>query len=490
MNFYRPLLIIKELLAWRSMVDVFLIAAGIFVLYRTLRRLDTWKIVGGILVAMTVFLISYFLDLNGIKWIYINLSNVFIIALIVIFQPELRKIFERAVSVRRSEMIGSAEEFSQMIVEALFTLARQRRGGIIVLPGKEPIHDLVSGGYPLDAKPSLPLIMSIFDPNSPGHDGALIITGGRISQFGVRLPVSQSSRLPNSYGTRHHAAMGLAESTDSMVLVVSEERGRVSIFHRGEMALADSTEETADKILKHWKNISSLPFAVILRENRRTVLSQMTASLALAVLFWSTIVVAQNEPVERMVTVPIEYSSSTNELVLVGEREDEIQLFLGGTKSSLDALHLSDMSVKVDLSRFKPGTQSFFITSKSIRLPKGVRLLEAIPSSVDLTLAAITEHWASVTPQMVGNLPSGFMIDSITIKPDKVKVLSPSPDGARNAITVTTTPIYLESINKQTRILCNIIAPQTIQPADRRWPDIEVTIHVNPDGKGISAKRL
>jgi len=479
MDHYSPLLIIKELLAWRAIVDILLISTGIFILYRTVRRLGSWKIVVGILVAMLVFLASYLLDLSGIKWIYINLSNVFIIALIVIFQPELRKIFERAVSVRRSELIGSSEELARMIIEVLFTLSRQRRGGIVVLPGKEPIRELISGGYPLDAKPSFPLMMSIFDPNSPGHDGGLVISGGRFTQFGVRLPVSQSSRLSNDYGTRHHAAMGLAESTDALVLVVSEERGRVSIFYKGEMIRAERPEETVNTILMHWKATSSLPFEFPRGESRRTAFSQMAASLALAFLFWSTIVVAQNEPVERMLTVPLEYSSSSSKLVLVGERQKDVQLFLGGTKSSMDAVKPSELSVKVDLTLFKPGTQSFFITNENIRLPKGVRLLEAIPSSLELTLAAITEHWATVKPQLVGSLPPGFKIESINIKPDRVKVLSPSPEG-QNLIQVTTTPIYLESINKKTSIFCNIIAPQTVQPADRRWPDIEVTIGVEP----------
>jgi hypothetical protein len=86
----------------------------------------------------------------------------------------------------------------------------------VVFPGKEPIQEWLAGGYKLDARPSIPLILSIFDPNSPGHDGALIVAKGKFTQFGVRLPISQNSKLPNELGTRHHAAMGLTEKSDAL----------------------------------------------------------------------------------------------------------------------------------------------------------------------------------------------------------------------------------------------------------------------------------
>ncbi len=473
------LLMIKELLAWRAIVDILLIGTGLFFLYRTIRRLGTWKIVVGILVAMSIFLAANFLNLNGIQWIYKNLSNVVIIALIVIFQPELRKVFERAVSVRRQEVHGRGEELSQLIADSLFIMAHQRCGGIVVLPGKEPIQEFISGGYTIDAKPSQPLFLSIFDPHSPGHDGALIITRGRFSRFGVRLPVSQGSQLSNDYGTRHHAAMGLAERTDALVLVVSEERGRVSAFQKGQMHRALNSEDAVKTILSHWRSTSSLPFVIPRGESRRKVFSQMAASMAIAMFFWSTIVVAQNEMVERVVTVPVEYSTSDSKLVLVGERKKEIQLYLGGSKSKLDTVTPANLNLNIDLSKFGPGTQSFFITSDYIRLPKGVKLLEAIPSKLDLTLAAITPQWATIIPQLVGKLPEGVTIKSFNVKPNRVRVLSPSPSG-EESINISTTPIYLEKITKNTQVLGKIIAPQTIQPVDHRWPDIEVNIEVGP----------
>ncbi|MFZ2631204.1 MAG: diadenylate cyclase [Desulfosalsimonadaceae bacterium] len=476
------LALIKEFLDWRTIIDVALITAGLFILYRTLKRLGTWKIMAGMLVAMLISLMANVLNLNGIKWIYSNLSHVVLIALIVIFQPELRKMFERAVSIRRSEVSDPGNILSQTIVDGLFTLAQEYRGAIVVLPGKEQIQEFLSGGYMLKARPSFPLFVSIFDPNSPGHDGALVISKGLFSQFGVRLPLSHTAKLPAEYGTRHHAAMGLAETTDAFVCVVSEERGQVSVFHKGEMWKPGSREELQAAILSHWKETSSYLFEFKDGHSRLSVFRQLAVSFALAFFFWSTIIVAQGEWVERPVTVPVEYSASGPDLALVGEREKEVQLVLGGTKSHMDEVDSAALGLKIDLSQFKPGTQTYFITSDNVRLPKGVKLLEVIPSKLELTLASITEQWAAVVPQLVGSLPPGFKKSSVDVIPQKVRVLAPTPEKGKKALSVTTTPIYMESINENTRVFCKIIAPQTIQPVGRPWPEVEVNISVKKKG--------
>lgn len=297
---------VRELLSWRAILDIFLIAAGLFFLYRTLLRLGTWKIVAGILVAMAIFLVASLMDLKGIGWIFSNISQVAAIALIVLFQPELRKILEQTASVKRSEPRDLDEKLSHLVVDALVKLAQQRRGAIVVFPGKEPIQEWLSGGFILDAKPSLPLIMSIFDPNSPGHDGALIITNGKFSRFGVRLPVSQSSRLAEEYGTRHHAAMGLVEKSDALAIVVSEERGNLSIFRKGRMRQVGDGEEMVKTIISHWKDMTSFPVVFPKGKARWPVFLQIFASLVLAAFFWSTLAVSQGEILEKVITVPVE----------------------------------------------------------------------------------------------------------------------------------------------------------------------------------------
>ena len=470
------MVLVKELFSWRAILDIFLIAAGVFFLYRTLLRLGTWKIVAGILVAMAIFLVANFMDLKGIGWIFSNISQVAVIALIVLFQPELRKILEQTASVKRSEPRDLDEKLSHLVVDALVKLAQQRRGAIVVFPGKEPIQEWLSGGFVLDAKPSLPLIMSIFDPNSPGHDGALVITNGEFSRFGVRLPVSQSSRLPEEYGTRHHAAMGLVEKSDALAIVVSEERGNLSIFRKGRMKQASDDEEIVKTIISHWKDMASFPVVFPKGKARWPVFLQIFASLVLAAIFWSTLAVSQGEILEKVITVPVEYTASSPNLTLVGNKAEEVRLHLSGPKSALDTVNPSHTIVKIDLSKALPGKQSFFITRENIQLPKDIHLLDVIPPSFELTLAEIVEKELIIKPQLVGKLPGGLKIRSLEVKPGKVKVFSPTSDEMDKLISLTTTPIYLNNIYENTTIYCKIVALPAVQPKEKRWPDVVVVI--------------
>ena len=478
MESHGSLVLVKAMLNWRTALDIFLMAAGLFFLYRTLLRLGTWRIVVGILAAIGLYLIASFLNLKGIEWIFGNLSQVAAIALIVIFQPEIRKIFERAVSVRRSETGDREDALSKIAADSLWTMSRQHRGAIVVFPGKEPIDEWLSGGFKLDAKPSSPLIMSIFDPNSPGHDGALIIQNGKFRRFGVRLPVSQSSRLPEEYGTRHHAAMGLAEVSDALIIIVSEERGRVSFFKNGRFRMATDPEQISKKIITHWKETASYFTNIPDRETRWKLLPQMLASLIVAVFFWSTLIVAQGEMLEKIIAVPLEYTAPPANLMLIGDKQKEVRLHLAGPRSDLDSINLSQINVKVDLSKAAAGKQTFPITADNIRLPRDVKLLDVVPSGVELTLAEIEEREVPIKPQLIGKLPNGLKILDLKIIPPKVKVLSPAAVGKDNVASIITTPIYLEGIYSDSSVFCKLIAPSAFQPADKRWPDVEVQIKV------------
>jgi uncharacterized protein (TIGR00159 family) len=469
--------LLKHFFDWRALVDIFLISAGLFFLYRTLQRLGTWGIAAGILIAMVVYLLASLLDLKGIEWVFGNLSQVAVIALIVIFQPELRKIFERAASVQRSKRTGVHDELIEILDSTLWRMTEKRQGAIVVLPGNEPIQEWLSGGYELDASPSMPLIMSIFDPNSPGHDGAIIITRGRISRFGVRLPISQSSRLSEDYGTRHHAAMGLAERSDALIIVVSEERGKIAIFKNGNMYKVNNREKLSASIKTHFQQITSYSLKLPQKKIGWRTTAQMFASLILALFFWSTLIIAQGEMLEKLVTVPVEFTTSPPHLVLVGDKDKSVRLHLSGTKSDLGDLNPSDLSVKLDLSKAVTGKQTFIINAENMRLPRNINLLDVVPTSIELTLAEIVEQEFYIKPQLLGKLPGNLKILSMEVLPSKVKVFSPTA-SQKDKVFIITTPIYLNSIHNDTSIYCKVIAPPAVQPVDKRWPDVEVVIKV------------
>jgi len=469
----------RALLDWRVMLDVLLISLALFFLYRTLIRLGTWKIVTGIFLAMVIFVAANVLDLKGINWIYSNLSQVAAIALIVIFQPELRKIFERAASLGGRKLGDTGPALAALFGDAAFLLAKKRRGALIVLPGKEPVKRWLSGGFDLHAEPSLPIILSIFDPNSPGHDGALVFRNGKLAYFGVRLPISKTGRLSEEFGTRHHAAMGLSEVTDALVIVVSEERGTVKTFFNGILKQVDDQSELIEQIWSHWQTSASSAIELNDYRKQRHLIPEMAISLALALVFYSTVIVSKMEIREKAFTVPVEYIAAPENLALRGDNPTEIKLQLTGPKSDLDKITPANLSVKIDLSQAKAGGQVFVVSKENIALPRGVKLVNANPSSLALTLEEIAEFEVEMQPQLVGTLPQGLELVSVELNPKKVKILSPASD-ANQKINISTEPIYLESIKKSEKMLRKIIAPANVQPKGKKWPDVEVTIEVRP----------
>ncbi len=467
-------------LSWRILLDIALISTALFYLQRTLMRLGTWKIMAGIFVALFVFIVANLLDLRGIEWIYNNVSHVALIGLIIIFQPELRKVLERAVWVSRSGQQDSDERLPALIAHCLDAMAKASCGALIVYPGREPIGDKISGGFALNALPSYPLILSIFDPSSPGHDGAIIIQKGRISRFGVRLPMSTSSRLANSYGTRHHAAMGLAEQSDALVLVVSEERGRATAFLDGQMLPLDSPEATTSIIVGHLQSVG------LMRKKRKTwfiskmTMLQATVSVVIATVFALSVLDTLQNTVERSVVAAVDYSASTADgSVLVGDKATEVKLHLSGSLADMELLREAPPHVVIDLSTLDQGRHSVVITSENLTLPKNVTLLDVSPAQLDLTLAPMEEKLLSITPQLVGKLPAGLKLKKVILNPEKVLVTMPKTGKSdRDAYKLLTSPIYLDAITTDSRIFCSVIARPSIQPVSRRWPDVEVLVEV------------
>lgn len=377
---------IKEMLNWRVSLDILLIATAIYSLYQFLRATGTWKIASGIGTAGLVFIIARILNLKGIVWIYSFLSPIILISLIIIFQPEIRKLLERAATLKGRQVGWEGSKLAFVLSDAIFHLARQQRGAVFVLPGKDSVRAWLSEGIPLDSVLSFPLLMSLFDPHSPGHDGAVLIENGRAVSYAVRLPLSTTDKLSDEYGTRHHAGMGLSEATDAFVVVISEERGQVSLFHRGEMEILNDKDTLTSRIVAHWQTVASLPTFKIPGRKRSVLITEIVASFFLAVLFWSTVVLTQSELQQVEYSVPVVYSSLPNDMVIGGERIDEISVQVLGRDSDLRRIDRSQLKVQVDLSKALPGKQKIVFTEKHIRLPSRVKLVSTDPASVELIL--------------------------------------------------------------------------------------------------------
>lgn len=467
------------MLDWRVSLDIILLALLIFFLYRTIKTTGTGKIFLGILIAAGIFVVARILDLKGIEWIYSNLSQILLLALIIIFQPELRKIFERAASIKRREIVIEAPKIASLISDAAFVLAKQKRGALIVFPGQDSVKAWTSEGVPLDAQISFPLLMSIFDPNSPGHDGAVVIENGKITSFGVRLPLSDSNKLPQEFGTRHHAGLGLSEVTDALVIVVSEERGAVTLFYEGMYERIKDKNDLAARIMKHWSIIASYQLFNQKNIPQRKTITQIALSFVLAFLFWSTVVLTQSELKEMIYTVPVDYISMPKTYLIEGETTAEITVNLLGRTVDLNRINPSQLRALIDLSKITPGEKTIRVNEENLDIPKQVRVTRTRPASIQLTIIEMREIEVAIKPQFIGSLPDGFAIDSLAIIPERIKVLAPVDSLHQDSIILLTTPIFLETIKADNRIVCNLTAPTKIKPLSNRFPDVEIYLAVS-----------
>lgn len=464
-------------LNWQTLLDIALIAAGVFFLYRTLLRLGTWQILAGILIAFVLFIIARLLNLEGIVWVFKNISQVALLSLIIVFQPEIRKILEKVVSLAVGKRGKLTQTTAAIIAESLWLLAQKKQGALVVFPGTEAIEGKTSGGYLLNAIPSVPLLMSIFDPNSPGHDGAVIVINNMLTQLGVRLPISDSARLSNEFGTRHHAAMGMSEKTNSLILVVSEERGMISAFVDGKMTRLTSEKEVVKEIDHHFSKLGFMQIGKGVTVKRRTML-QVVVSMFIAIFFWSTLILGEKQIVERTLDIPIEYTSPPNGTLLVGERMDELTVHATGPKSAMDDFALSSPKALIDLSKMTEGEQIVLLTAGNIKRPKFVTLLDIDPSEVKLSLASVVQKTVPINPQLIGQLPNGLKLKSLQVVPGELQVLAPPSRGDIKAAILSTAPIYLNSISDDSKIFTKIIAPPSYQPVGKGWPDVEVIITI------------
>ncbi len=470
--------ILQELLSWRAFLDILIITVALFLLCQTLVRFGTWKILVGILIAFFIFTIASLLRLEGVSWIFRNVSQVAVLAIIVIFQPELRKILEKFVSLSRSKRVPPDHGLTEIVASSLWKLAAQKRGALLVYPGEEIFTEKLSGGHALNGKASEPLMMSIFDPHSPGHDGAVLVEDNQLSRFGVRLPMSQTTRLAEDFGTRHHAAMSLAETTDALIFVVSEERGIVSAFKNGEMIKMRSPADISSQIMSHQTQYGLLGLQRFSGWDRRTAM-QAGSCLFLAIVLWTTLAASNRQIVERTFVLPVTYTAPAENLMLISPKIDEVKIQMSGPKAALNDFLLSQPVVNVDLSGMVEGTQTILLSEENISGDEEVAFLSSTPDRIQVTLAQIIRTSLPVVPQLVGSLPPGLKITKVRVRPERIQVLVPPSTSDDAPLTVSTTPVYLNSVSASSRIFCKVIAAQHIQPVVRPWPDVEVLIEVS-----------
>lgn len=235
-------------------VDIFIVAFVIYKAARLIRETRAEQLIKGIVVLLLALQLSHVFRLNTINFILRNTMQVGVLAVLVVFQPELRRALEK---VGRTSIgnIFSADTVDtgaavEEIAKAVDFLSKERIGALLVLERDTKVGDLISTGTEVDALISAELLVNIFAPNTPLHDGAVIIRANKIKAAACLLPLTQNENLSRELGTRHRAALGVSEISDAAVVVVSEETGKISIALNGDMTRSLTADTLKRALLK------------------------------------------------------------------------------------------------------------------------------------------------------------------------------------------------------------------------------------------------
>jgi len=372
--------------------DAFDILLVTFLVYTTvvwIRRTRAALVAGGIVILALLYIAARSFGLQLTAWLLQGFFAVFLIIVVVIFQEELRQFFERLAlfSMRRNRKPAAPVDVSDVLVECAADLARDRIGALIVLQGEQPIRRHVRGGIELNAKISVPLLKSIFDPHSPGHDGAVIVENGRVALFAAHLPLSTDFQQLAGVGTRHSAALGLAELTDALCLVVSEERGRISVAKDGKLrTLRDANELARVLASAHAARTPERSVRRFLRQLLWANWVERLASLAVVLGLWM-LFVPGSRPAEMILRVPVEVVNIPDGTVVKEIQPTDVQATFTGPRRAFALLNSRDLAVTLDASQARPGQRTFTVSEENLRHPPSLTVQALSPARVRVALA-------------------------------------------------------------------------------------------------------
>lgn len=273
----KPLQFIKTLFLTiniKDIIDIIIVAAVFYKLFTLIRETRAEQLTKGIIALFIFAKISGWLGLYTINWILENAMTVGVIAILIVFQPELRRGLEyigrsRFFTKSLLEIKGeSLSETVEEIVEATSSLSRQKIGALIVIERQTGLNEVVDTGTKIDGKVSSNLLINIFIPNTPLHDGAVIIKDDIIKGAACFLPLTENTNVSTELGTRHRAALGISERSDSLSIIVSEETGAISIAENGTIARHLDSKTLTQILMDMYKpKETSVPFMSKWRQN-------------------------------------------------------------------------------------------------------------------------------------------------------------------------------------------------------------------------------
>ncbi|MBT5856142.1 TIGR00159 family protein [bacterium] len=245
-----------DFFTWTAALDILIVAililGGIFLIKTTRSQ----PLIRSVIAISGLYLLSQFLELQALKWVLEQFVTVVLLSVIVLFQPELRRATEK---IRKGGIFGHSQNsiknptLIKHILTAVDTLSKHKVGALIALEFQDHLDDYTESGVPIDGQLTSDLLVSLFWPGSPTHDGAVVIHDNKVVAAGCLLPLTESKLVDRRLGTRHMAAMGLSENSDALVIAISEETGTISIVENGNMTRYLNREALETRLFNLYK---------------------------------------------------------------------------------------------------------------------------------------------------------------------------------------------------------------------------------------------
>lgn len=257
-NFYQALVNQLALLRVTDVVDILIVSFIIYKALKFIRDTRTIQLLKGIIVLIVVMQVSYLVNLHTVHYLLSNAMQLGLIAILIVFQPELRRALEQVGRTSMGQWFSFDEQTDDAeterviseIRESCVSMSKSRIGALIVMEREIKIGDIIGTGITLNADVSAELLINIFVPKTPLHDGAVIIRDNKIEAACCFLPLSQNPNVSKELGTRHRAGLGISEESDAVVVIVSEETGKISIACGGELNVNLSPEALERELIK------------------------------------------------------------------------------------------------------------------------------------------------------------------------------------------------------------------------------------------------
>lgn len=430
---------------WQDLLDIALASYILFRFYALFRGTFVFRVVTGLVFLWLFGRIAVSLGLIVTSWAIQAITAVAAFIIIVVFRHEIRSVLQ-AKNIK-SILWGFSQKASKTPVEIIsssaFELTRNHIGALIVFPGADNLEEIIQKGIPWEGKISSEMILSIFWHDNPVHDGAIMISGDRILEVGTVLPLSRRKDLPSYFGTRHRAAAGLAESSDALVIVVSEERESIVVAKGSDLIEIPDVESLARLIREHSGETESSPSDEVPHRVRMVAAALVSVMLVAGIWFSFT----RGRDTIIALEIPVEYMNRKPKMEIIEASANIVRLQLSGSVTLIKNVRPEQVQVRLDLSDGVVGKNVYTIASKDVSLPPGIDLIAIKPQTIELTLDVFTRKQLPVQIDWVGKLDSGLRLESARINPETIEVKGSSLI-LRDMSTIYTQQVPLENLRE------------------------------------------